>query len=467
MPAILLGRSDYRRSGVAQLTQKNVYFEKTPTNLEDQVAIRPRARIEEFATVGDGPIMGMYRKGNVLANAGHSGNIICRSADDIYRVNQTTGEETLIDDIEGTLRMSAEGNEDVVVMAFGTKVYETDGDTITQITFPDSKNVYAIDYLNGYFLACSELGRFYWSAIGGTTFDALDYATAESQPDVLLTLKVIQDEVWLFGRQSIEPWQPTGDLDLPFQRIGGRIFGIGVTGRETVQKLSQQGIDKVAWVGTDRRVYLTDPNPTRISDFAIEERLSRVSDPAVLHATIATDEGHDFYIVHLTDGLGSWAYHLQSGEWVEWTSYGLANFRGGCATLAPNNRSLLGDDTTNKIWTLTQDVRDDGGDPFVQGFSGMLQLTGGPQRINSLLVIATTGLQPDPNDDPMLTLKWTDDQGLTWSDPVQEPLGRQGEYVSRVLYTQLGMLERPGRTFYFETTEPTIAQGAKFNEGWR
>jgi hypothetical protein len=81
--------------------------------------------------------------------------------------------------------------------------------------------------------------------------DPLGYATAESQPDPLTTLKVVGEVLWLVGRLSLEPWQPTGDLDLPFQRINGRIFGIGCEAGDTCQKLSVNGVDTMCWVGAD------------------------------------------------------------------------------------------------------------------------------------------------------------------------------------------------------------------------
>lgn len=467
MPAILLGRSEFGRSEVPPLTLKNCYFEKAPTNLEDEVSIRARPRIVQFATAGSGPIRGLYRKGNVLANVSHSGRIVCLSGTELYLVDQFTAAATLIGTVAGTQRMSAEGTEDVVVLAMGTKAYTTDGNTVSEITFPDSKNVFAVDYLNGYFIFCSELGRFYWSAIGGTTVSALDFATAESQPDTLFTIKVIGDELWLFGRQSIEPWQPTGDSDLPFQRIGGRIFGIGVTGRDTVQKFSLQGVDKVCWIGTDRRIYMTDPNPRRVSDHGMEQRLAQVSDPADLYATVANDDGHDFYVVHLTDGLGSWAMDLETLSWAEWASYGKDNFRGAVSALAPNNYPLLGDDTSNVIWQLTNDERTDGDDPFVQEFSGLLRVAGPPQRCHNVVLDIATGLNPDPEADPMISLSWSDDRGLTWEDEEQEALGRQGEFVNRVMWTGLPLLERPGRNFRWRTTEPVTVQTAKFNESYR
>lgn len=467
MPSIPLGLTDYQRSELPPLTIKNYYFEKAPTNLEDEVALIPRPRLREFASVGMGPIRGLFRKGNVLANAGNSGQIICLSGSALYKVNQNTGDETLIDTgLTGDLRMSAEGNESVVVLAMGSKPYTTNGTTLAEIVFPDGLSVYAIDILNGYFLFCSEFGRFYWSQPGLTNVEQLDYATAESSPDVLLTLKVIGDELWLFGRYSIEVWQPTGDLDLPFQRIGGRIFGIGITGRQSAQKLNVEGVDTVCWVGTDRKVYRTNPNPVRISDNAMEARLKRVVDPTLLYAEVDNWAGHDFYVLHIP-GEGSFACDLGTGMWSERTSYGRDLFRANVSTLAPNNAPLLGDDADGTIWEMTEDQITDGDDPVVFEASGLLEVNGPPVRNNNVMIEGAPGNTTDPDADPMMTLQWSNDLGQEWSDPKTAPMGRMGERGRRIIWKRLPIMKRPGRVFRWRTTQPMTIRKAKYNEVYR
>lgn len=469
MPAIVLGRSAYQRAQMTPLTLKNRFFERTPTNLEDEVALIARPRLKRFGPdeIGMGPVRGLFRKGNVLANAGNSGQIISLSGSDLYRVNQVTGVGTLIEaGVEGDLRMSAEGNESVVVLCMGTKVYETNGTTASQIAMPDDKFGYAIDTMNGYFLIASELGRFYWTGIGTTTVSALDYATAESSPDVLLTLKVIGDELWLFGRYSIEVWQPTGDVDLPFQRIGGRIFGIGITGRQSALKMSIQGVDTICWVGTDRRVYRTNPNPTRISDFGMEERLKRVTDPTLLYATADNWHGHDFYVLHIPDE-GSFAYDVQTDTWHERTSHGRDLFRANVSTIGPNNQTIIGDDLTGELWELSEDEITDGDDPVLFECSGLLEIAGPPVRCNNVIMQTSPGRAADPNDDPTMTLDWSDDEGEAFSDPISAPLGRQGARETKVMWDRLGLMDRGNRLFRFRTTEPVTIRKAAYNESYR
>lgn len=480
MPKVPLGSASYARADLPKITLKNCFYEQNPSNLEDQVALIPRPRLTLFTTVGLGPILGLYRKGGVLVNAGNSGRILARSGTGFYNVNQNTGVPTMIGTVSGSAsRMSAEGNDNVVVMTWGGVLYSTDGTTISMLSLPsDVFYAWGVDVLNDYFLVATDFGRFYWSAVGGTTFDALDFATAESQPDDLMTLKVLGDELWLLGRLSVEVWQPTGDLDLPFQRIGGRIFGIGITARDTAQKANVNGIDRLFWVGTDLRVYMTDPNPVEISDPTMVERLSRATvtyaGTAVPgadtrlnpYACIFAAGDHQFYVLHIP-GEGSFAFDISTRLWDEITSYNRDLFRGAVSAIGPNNAVLMGDDTDGRIWKMTTDQDTDGDDPVVFEFTGLLEVPAAPVRCNSVSLDVATGNTTDPDADPMMQMDWSDDLGDTWEDSEPQSLGRKGERNLPVKWTQLGQLHRPGRLFRWRTTQPTVVRKAKYNEDLR
>ncbi len=459
MPAIPLGLSAYKRADLPSSTLKNMFYEKTPANLEDQVVLMPRARLKSYAAAGTGPIRGVYRNGGVILS-----RLLVLSAGDLYRVEPSGA--TLIGAVSGPGKMSAEGSPSAVVLTCGTTCYSTDGVTLSTVAIPDDQNVIAVDILNSYFLlAVENYGRFYWSSIGGTTVDPLDYATAESRPDTLVTLKVIGDVLWLVGRLSLEPWRPTGDLDLPFQRIEGRVFGIGCVSRDTVQKLSVGGQDTMIWVGADGVVYRLSPNPTRISDHGMEERLKK-ADATTLSAMTAKWIGHDFYILHIP-GQGSFAYDLSTGAWDEWTSYDKPLFRGAVSTVGPDDQPLIGDDETGVIWELSDAERLDGADEVVFEFTGVNENIGSPVRCNNVLLDCSTGLTPDPQSDPMISYSYSGDHGDVWSDWDTKPLGRQGQRLTRVMWNRKGLITREGRLHRWRTTEPITVRKAKFNESYR
>jgi hypothetical protein len=459
MPAIPLGLSAYKRADLPPVTLKNFFYEKTPANLEDQIVLMPRPRLKPFASVGDGPIRGLYRKAGVVL-----GRLLVVSGDSLYRYEN--GEEHLIGEVDGDDRLSAEGNASTVVLTCGRTAYTTDSAELTAIPMPDSQHVVAVDTLNAYFLfAMANSGRFYWSAVGGTTVDALDYATAESQPDALTTLKVIGDELWLIGRSSTEVWQPTGDLDLPFQRIGGRTFSVGAVSRDTVQKLTVGGTVQLCFVGSDGKVYRTAPNPARISDHGMEERLSK-ADLQSLYAFTYSWNGHDFYVLHIP-GQGSFAYDAATGFWDEITSYGRPLFRGSVSSLSSTEQPLIGDDVSAQIYELTESVRDDGGEPVVFECSGVLENIGAPVRCNNVILDVSAGLTPDPDNDPMIQMAYSADRGETFGPTLEMPLGRQGMRLTPVMWKRLGLIKRPGRIFRWRTTEPVTIRKAKFNEAFR
>jgi hypothetical protein len=473
MPAIPLGRSAYAREGAPPTLLKNYYFETTPTNLEDQASLRARPRLKAFAQAGSGPIRGLYREGGVIA-----GRILCLSGTTLYKIEQTgvpgVGTATSIGTVDGTGHMSAEGAVNFAVLTCGTTAYATNGITLTTLTAPDSVWFNAVDTLDKRFLfAVQASNRFYWSdpvhpeSTSMGEIDGLSFAAAESQPDVLITLKVVDDVLWLVGRLSLEAWRGTGDADLPYERIEGRVFGIGCTARETVQKMNIDGLDTMCWVGTDRKVYWLNPNPERISDFGLEERLGRAT-PEALYGHHALWNGHDFYVLHIP-GEGTFAYDLTTrAGWAEWTSFGRALFRSNVSTIGPNAQSLLGDATAGIVFELSEAVDGDHGENVVFEVSGQLQVVGPPARCHNALLGVTAGRAASAGDDPLMQLSISDDGGETWAAQPDQPLGRQGRTTLRVMWTRLGMLRREGvRLFRWRTTAPVTINTAKYNEGYR
>lgn len=471
MPAIPLSRSAFDREDLPPKLLKNYYFEAAPTNLEDNVSLRPRPRLERFAVAGVGPIRGLYREGGVLAGVGRSGAIICLSGTSLYRITQAgqpgVGTAIYIGEVEGPGRMIAEGSVDKVVFTAGSQPYTTDGATLAEIAFPDDLLVSAVDTLDQRFIFASERGAFYWTPPGLYTVAGDAFATAESQPDVLITLKVVDDVLWLVGRLSLEAWRPTGDNDLPFERIEGRVFGIGCTARDTCQKMNIDGLDTMCWVGTDRKVYRLDPNPVRISDFALEEALGRAT-PENSYAHHAIWNGHDFFVLHM-DGEGTMAYDLTTrAGWAEWTSYGYDQFRTASSTIGPNAQALVGDDTLPVVYQLTEAADTDDGDPVIFEVSGILEITGTPVKCFNAGLTVTMGTASSTTEDPMMQCAISDDHGKTFVWLPDQPLGRQGNWTLRVLWTRLGTLLRErGRIFRWRTTKPVVIQKAWFNAGYR
>src|SRR5215510_14114930 len=60
--------------------------------------------------------------------------------------------------------------------------------------------------------------------------------------------------------------------------------------------------------------------------------------------------------------------------------------------------------------------------------------------------VGLNGTTPAQDIDPTATLAWSDDRGHTYTTPKAKPLGRMGQYKTRVIWRRLGK----GRSRIFE-----------------
>jgi len=119
--------------------------------------------------------------------------------------------------------------------------------------------------------------KFFWIQPGETTIDALDFAEKESNPDNIVDMLTVGDQVLVMGQGSTETWYATGVSDAPFQPVEGRVYARGcVEGTAVVVG------DTVMLVGDDGVVYQfgytwgeknTQGGVNRISNHGIEERI--------------------------------------------------------------------------------------------------------------------------------------------------------------------------------------------------
>ncbi len=177
----------------------------------------------------------------------------------------------------------------VIVDGENGYVYTLGTDDFAQITSPGFYGSATVNFLDNYFLFVRpDTGQFYISAINdATTFDALDFATAESQPDDLQTALVVQRRLLLMGSTTIEVWFDSGAADFPFEREGTTIE-VGCMAPHSVVSIDNTAF----WIGQDKNgggiVYrLNGYEPIRISTQGVEQAI-QVSDLASATATKRT-----------------------------------------------------------------------------------------------------------------------------------------------------------------------------------
>lgn len=436
MPRISYGAQAYRRDNgsLPELRLINMFLERAPSSKNGAILLS-RKGLTEHSTPGAGPIQAAYQEDGVF-----DGDVFTVSGGVLYRGETEIGPI----EVRGPVFMAGSATE-LAICASGP-LYRYDGSTLVAVTFPDGAYVSKVRFHDGLFLAARlNTQKWYYSAVlDADTWDALDFGSAESSPDNILDMEIMNDTMWLFGSGTIEPHANTGDADLPYQRFEQRIFTKGVKATGTVVPLD----NTLLFVGSDGLVYRLSEVPERISDNGIEERIEQSASISCFGFTF---EGHAFYCIRLDSS--TFAFDASTGQWCEFQSNG-GQFRGGCGCMSAST-AILGDDTDGKLWTFGG--FEDGDDPLTRLFTAGAHIDGGTLIIDNFLIEANVGwtdLLSGQGSDPMIEARFSRDGGATWGDWRAVSLGAQGSYRTKSEWRRCGMFDFPGMLAEVRLTDP-------------
>lgn len=420
------GLSAYSRGDgrLAPVRLVNFYVEQSPTSPGGVVAI-PRPGLAEHMDLS---VRGLYREDGVF-----DGDLFTVSGGDLRR-----GED-IIGTVAGTDRPEWAYTVDGLFLLSGGIVYQCDGTAAVATAFPDGALVASIAQLNSILVAVrADTGTMYFRLPGDTVWGALDFFSAERKPDPVKAVRTLGDNLYAFGTASIEIFVPTNDSAVPFQRLDGASINRGLKSRDSICALD----NTMLFVGEDNIAYRLATPPTRISDHGIEERLRQSES---VEAFTYSWDGHTFLVLGL-DGE-TLAYDIASG-WSQMT------YDGGkfpALGLYDGESVYVGGD---KVWTMADRGDDDGAE--IERIFTAVMAAEKPMLLDCLEVQCSPGTTA-PNVEPAIVqMRWSDDQGRTWTDWKDGSTGMSGEYRKRVRYRRLGMADSPGRVMEFRQTDPAI-----------
>lgn len=454
MPEIQLGTSSKKRQTqwMPVIRAVNMLVEQSVTNRFNGIDHIQRPGEVLFADLGTDIIRGVFRQAGTF-----DGDFIVVSGDDLYRVDDI-GDDTLVGSVPGSLRVSMAATSSRVLIASDGIAYSSTGASVTTVVMPDGRLVGSVAQLNGYFILPEEgSARFYWTEPGQTNPDGLSFATTESSPGDIVKVERVGDELWFFKEEGIEVWVPTGDADLPFQRVPGRNYDKGCRARDSVCRFD----NSVAWVGNDGLLYKGDQAPIRISDHSLEEQV-RKSDVNSLRAWSFPVDGHSLLCVTMDDG--TYVVDASTQQISEFQTYERTGWRCHVGDMG-ETFVVAGSDTDGKLYRLDPQVSNDAGLPMVRRITGGIGVVGQPQRINSLDLYAYTGTAQDPNLYPKVRISLSYDL-QNYDDWFDVSMGRQGNYGETVRLNRLGVARYPGMLVQFQVTDDIIwtVSGAAYNE---
>lgn len=394
-----------------------------------------------FCTANIGPVRGAFAASN--------GRAFFVSNNTLYEVT-SAGVTT----VRGTLSSSSsivEMDENGVQLAIcdGALLYifTYATDAFAQVTDVDLPSAATLTFIDGYF-AVSQVnaGTFYISDLyNGLSWQALQFATAESSPDRLLRVLNAQGQLWLLGSKTGEIWTNTGASPFPFQRISGAKMETGILAPDTAVAID----NSIFWVGQDNIgsgiVFRAQGfTPQRISTNAIELLIQAAPTPSTLRAFTYQREGHVFYVV-TGGGMGTTlVYDISTQEWHERAYLNEGGFfelhLASCGMYA-FNKFLVGDRSNGNIYELAEDVYTDNGRALVMERT-FTHISDQQQRfiINNLTLAMETGvgLQSGQGSAPLVTLYMSKDGGESFDGGRTGSIGAVGAYRTQVKFDRLG-----------------------------
>lgn len=463
MPRVALLSASYTAQSLKANAQRciNLYPEANPPDAPAPVTFYGTPGLLLWSTMpGSGAVRGLF-KASTGTLFGAQGNKLYRYASGSWTELATLGSSS------GVVVFADNGVSGVFVD--GT----TTAPTVNLSSFAASALAgdgwYGADfvrYLDGFFIFNHPgTQQFYISGALDLTLDALDFASAESNPDKLISVMVDHEEAWMFGETTTEIFVNTGNADFPFERRNGATLETGCVAKHSPAKLD----NSIVWLGGDERgdgiVWRVQGyQPVRISTHALENEIRGYGAISDAQAYSYQQNGHSFYVLTFPTAGKTWVYDAASGMWHE-RAYrksdgALIRHRSNCHVFY-ERKHLVGDFENGKVYELDLGTYTDNGDVIrrTKGFQHLVS-DGRRQFFSSFEADMEMGVGNADDPDPQVWLSHSDDGANTWSAIRTMSIGKIGEYGRRARLNRLGMGR--DRVFEISTTAKTkvVLQGA-------
>ena len=364
----------------------------------------------------------------------------------LYEIGED-GVATSIGDVGSGGPVTFDYSFDYLGVASNGNLFLYDGTTLAQVTDPDLGTVVDFCWVDGYFFTTD--GEFLVVTELSDPFavNPLKYASSEADPDPVLAVVKIRNEVHVLNRNTIEIFDNIGGDFFPFQRLEGGQVQKGAVGTHACCVF----MDRLAFLGGGRNeapaIYMAASGQTqKLSSEEIDELLAEYTETELSQVVLETrkDKNHEFLYVHLADrtvvfdGIAS----QQAGQQVWFTLTtsitGFDRYRAQHFVYV-YDKWICGDPEASRIGHLDDGIGSHWGEEVRWELSTPIVYNEGNGGIfHELELVALTGRTQFGVD----TQIWTDysTDGLSWSQPAYISVGRSGESRKRLVWRRQGFM---------------------------
>lgn len=384
----------------------------------------------------------------------------------LYKVTVTAGvySTTNLGTVAGVDRVSmADNGTQLMILQPGGNGYIYNHDTgvfaqITDVDFVANGAPQHCVFVDGYFVVTTDEKKFIVSALNdGLSWNALDFGTAESNPDAIIAPVVYKNQLFIGGGKTFEAFQNAGGSDFPFQRTG-LFLQKGCFSPFSLINVQ----DSFMFIGGGENespaVWALSGNSTqKISTPAIEKLLQGLIKLQLdtIYAWTYAQKGA--YFVGFALPTTTIVYDMSSQRWHERKSYvGSEQSRYRVSSLVTAyGKVLCGDVVDGRIGALNPDVYTEYDTSIIASFvtqpfqNNMMSV-----YVPSIELTVESGVGLSGEDAPLVTMDRSLD-GKTWIAPRARSIGAIGDYSARAIW------RRNGRAARFEMFRFTISDPVK------
>lgn len=383
------------------------------------------------------PPRGLFRLGEDIISV--FGPFVFKNEDEIYELE---------DNSEGTVYFSQLADEKWLLKTNQSLFIVDDEDNFDEVDDGDypSPTLPGIVVINGTAHVLNDESEIYSSDSDNiTSWDALNFLTAEAEPDTPIAIHKQRDLIIAFGSRSIEfffdsgqepPGSPLSPQRNSFMSIGCPAAD-SIADSENITIFVAEDQEGQRFVAT-----LAAAQLQRVSTVSEDRVLSEEENISEANAYVAEASGHKFYILQLSSQ--TLVYDMVEGMWYTWSTE-CENLLGRHAVKL-GSRTLVQDDLV--IYEFSPQYGHDAQKPIQMT---IVTPTWGGQGVQSDFAslnkfLSRLEVVGDFTGEGKLWISWSDDDYKTWSRP------RCIDLHKRDFLTRCGRFQR--RAFRLQTEFP-------------
>jgi len=333
------------------------------------------------------------------------------------------------------------------------------GEGLNQNVDPDLGIVIDMVWVDGYFMTTD--GRYLIVTELNDPFSVnpLKYGSSEADPDPIVALLKVRNEVYALNRHTIEAFQNVGGTLFPFQRVTGAQVQRGTIGTNSCCVFSES----IAFLGGGRNEppavwFVNGGNSEKISSREVDQILETYSESVLSQVLLEArvDKGYKHLYIHLPDRTlvfdaaatamsqeQTW-FTLSNGTAEEFSQYRAKNL------VWVNDRWIVGDPQSSRFGYLTDKTSEHWGEIVRWSFGTIILYAQNKGGVFHDLELVPISGNTTFGANPSIWLSYTED-GQTWSQERVASAGKTGNRAKRIVWFRQGRM-RQWRGYRFRGT---------------